>query len=172
MTSTVCCVFDSAHARWSKTSLSNQDTVVFYVGRFSDAASTGGPQVDLESNSLNVGAKDSKSGGGAAVFPVSKKRKFMAVAPRQGNCTQTPSEVGKVVEGPSSSPTASAANERGDLTSSTTATHRSPRSASCSLTLADESPTKCVVAPPVTGGKGKGKRASIRTLDYSVCRFV
>ncbi|KAI5980706.1 hypothetical protein EDD15DRAFT_2117040, partial [Pisolithus albus] len=76
MTSTVSCVFDSACPRWSRTPVPNQNMVIFYIGHFSDAASTGGLQVDLESISLNVGLAESKSATVSTPSPPSKKRKF------------------------------------------------------------------------------------------------
>ncbi|KAI5983263.1 hypothetical protein EDC04DRAFT_2592018 [Pisolithus marmoratus] len=84
MTSNVCCVFDSARPRWAKTPVLNQNSVVFYIGHFSDAASTGGLQVDLESIALNVGVVESKTSVGTSPSSVSKKCKFMAMAPKGG----------------------------------------------------------------------------------------
>ncbi|KAI6147617.1 hypothetical protein EDD17DRAFT_1419026, partial [Pisolithus thermaeus] len=77
MTSTMCCVFDSAHPRWSKTPVPNQNTIVFYIGHFSNVASTGGLQVELESIALNVGV-ESRSSISTPVSPTSKKHRFMA----------------------------------------------------------------------------------------------
>ncbi|KAI5994451.1 hypothetical protein EDD15DRAFT_2166006 [Pisolithus albus] len=82
MTSTVSCVFDTARPRWSKTPLPNQNTVVFYVGRFSDVASTGGLQVELESIARNVGVVDTRLNTATSSSPPSKRRKFMAVVPK------------------------------------------------------------------------------------------
>ncbi|KAI6137926.1 hypothetical protein EDD17DRAFT_1501224 [Pisolithus thermaeus] len=83
MVSTVCCVFDSACPQWSKTPVPNQNMTVFYVGWFADVVSTGGLHVELESIALNVGV-ESRPSVGTSVSPVSKKRKFVAVAPKEG----------------------------------------------------------------------------------------
>ncbi|KAI6137437.1 hypothetical protein EDD17DRAFT_1748093, partial [Pisolithus thermaeus] len=82
MTSTVCCMFDSAHPRWSKTPVPNQNMIVFYIGRFSNVASMGGLQVELESIALNVGV-ESRSSVSTPVSPTSKKHRFMAIAPKE-----------------------------------------------------------------------------------------
>ncbi|KAI5990477.1 hypothetical protein EDD15DRAFT_2531072 [Pisolithus albus] len=156
MTSTVTCVFDSARPRWSKTPLPNQNTVVFYVGHFSDAASTGGLQVELESISLNVGMAESRSAAVSTPSSPSKKRKFTAVVPKEGSRRQTVPDVGDAGEKPPLSPTASLPT---DPASSTTATHLSPRSRSCSVTPTDESPAKGVLPSSTTRGKGKSKRS-------------
>ncbi|KAI6096813.1 hypothetical protein EDD17DRAFT_1477767 [Pisolithus thermaeus] len=77
------CVFNSAHPWWSKTPVLNQNVIVFYVGHFSNAASAGGLQVELESITLNIGM-ESRPSIGTLASPASRKHKFMAVAPREG----------------------------------------------------------------------------------------
>ncbi|KAI6099308.1 hypothetical protein EDD17DRAFT_1427862, partial [Pisolithus thermaeus] len=76
MASTVCCVFDTAHPCWSKTPILNYNTVVFYIGRFSDATTSGSLQVELESITLNIGMADNKLSTMTSSSPPSKRRKF------------------------------------------------------------------------------------------------
>ncbi|KAI6000454.1 hypothetical protein EDD15DRAFT_2159853 [Pisolithus albus] len=81
MEATVSCVFNTARARWSKTPVPNQNSLVLYVGQFGGFGEDGGLRVDLESISLNVGMQDGRSLDSASTSGA-KKRKFQAVAPR------------------------------------------------------------------------------------------
>ncbi|KAI6108632.1 hypothetical protein EV401DRAFT_2116361 [Pisolithus croceorrhizus] len=103
MTSTVCCVFDTACPHWSKTPVPNQNTVVFYIGHFSDTATSGSLQVELESIALNVGIVDTKLNVGTPSSSPSKRQKFMAVAPRGGDHTGTSLEASRVEQAISTS---------------------------------------------------------------------
>ncbi|KAI5998454.1 hypothetical protein EDC04DRAFT_2612443 [Pisolithus marmoratus] len=163
MTSNVSCVFNSACPHWSKTPVPNQNSVVFYIGRFSDAASTGRLQVDLESIVLNIGMVESKSGVGMPASPVSKKWKFTAVAPKDVDHARTTSEVSRGNKGPSSSPVASSTNDYCDLALSSTATHPSLPSASHSITPMDDSPAKNVAAASVT--RDHNMMYSVQSID-------
>ncbi|KAI6038006.1 hypothetical protein EDC04DRAFT_3091056 [Pisolithus marmoratus] len=123
------------------------------------SSSTGGLQVDLESIALNVGVAESKSSVGASVSPISKKCKFMAVAPKGGDHVGTLSEVGRGDEGPSASPVASSTNDPCELASSMTVTHQSPCSTSGSVTPTDDSLLKSAAPMSVMKGRGKEKWA-------------
>ncbi|KAI6127275.1 hypothetical protein F5141DRAFT_1210640 [Pisolithus sp. B1] len=155
MTSTVCCMFDSAHPQWSKTPVPNQNMVVFYIGHFSNAASTGGLQVELESITLNV-SMESRSSISTLVSPISKKCKFMAIAPKEGD--QTLSQVRKSDKAPASSPTTSPINDWCEAASSTTATHQSPKSMSCLVMPQNKSTIKGMVGTSATRGRGKARQ--------------
>lgn len=74
----VCCVFDSSRARWSKTPVPQHNSVIHYLGQFGGPVLDGGARVDLESIALNVGVQDD-----SVVSTPSKKRKFIAVVPPQ-----------------------------------------------------------------------------------------
>ncbi|KAI6024546.1 hypothetical protein EDC04DRAFT_2606343 [Pisolithus marmoratus] len=151
------CVFNSAHPCWAKTPVLNQNSVVFYIGCFSDAASTGGLQVDLKSIALNVGVVELKTSVGTSPSSVSKKHKFMAMAPKGGDYVGMLSEVGRGDKVPSASAVAPSASDALELASSMMATHQSPQSQSRSVTPTDNSPPKSTTAMSASRGRGKAK---------------
>ncbi|KAI6103851.1 hypothetical protein EV401DRAFT_2130510 [Pisolithus croceorrhizus] len=144
MVSTVCCVFDSARPQWSKTPVPNQNMTIFYVG---------GLHMELESIALNIGM-ESRPSVSTSVSPVSKKHKFVAIAPEEGGWI--PVEVRKGDEGLPSSPIVSPVNDWCKAASSTTATHQSQKS-SCLVTPQNETATKGMAALSAVRGRGKAR---------------
>lgn len=115
----------------------------------------GGLQVELESIALNVGVVDAKSSAATPSSSSSKKCKFMAFVPKEGDHAATHPETGRAEQVASSSSNVSATNDHCELASSTTATHHSPRSVSRSMTPTDDSIVKGVVAVPAGRARGK-----------------
>ncbi|KIK27788.1 hypothetical protein PISMIDRAFT_92752, partial [Pisolithus microcarpus 441] len=76
--SSVCCMFDSSHAHWSKTPVPHHNSIVHYLRQFGGAVLDGGACVDLESITLNVGVHEE-----SIVPTLSKMWKFMAVIPHK-----------------------------------------------------------------------------------------
>ncbi|KAI6099335.1 hypothetical protein EDD16DRAFT_1718025 [Pisolithus croceorrhizus] len=140
------CVFDASCTHWSKTPVPHLNSVVLYIGQFSDVAVDGGLHVDLESITMNVSMVEGRQGESSSAS-VSRKCKFLAAVPDD----HSPLDLEAIV----SDVTGSSLVKEGLVTTSSVTAN--PGQHPSSPLSCPNSPSVAATTDMVPGTRGKGK---------------